>query len=63
MSMLFEVDMEQYITGRLADRGCNHADKFLNHESKCTQCPFTVCVKSMNWLKCLKLLESGKVYA
>ena len=64
MPIVYDINMGDYLPGgRLADNGCDHADKVLSRKSKCTQCPFKECVKSMNWLKCLKLLAGKEVYA
>jgi len=60
---MFDLDLMEYITGRMADKGCIHADQFLNRKSRCLDCPFNICIKHMNWRTRRVLLHNGKVYA
>jgi hypothetical protein len=45
----YDIDFNIYVSGRMADRGCSNADKFLKCKSHCQNCPFPVCLEDIEY--------------
>jgi hypothetical protein len=62
----YDIDQNDYIAGRMRDKGCARATKFLKSQSTCQHCPFPCCMDDIEYHQrknVMKSLVEQRTYA